>query len=47
MKIFRKNVGNYVADSNIIINPQIPLEEQNIDEKTYLVLDRIISKINY
>lgn len=34
--------NNFEYDENITINPDIPLEEQNIDDKTYEMLDKIL-----
>ncbi len=36
---------NMEEDKNIIVNPDIPLENQDIDEKTYDFLEKIIKKI--
>lgn len=36
---------NMEVDTNIKINPDIPLEKQDIDEKTYDFLDKIIKQI--
>ena len=36
---------NYEYDENIKINPNLPLEEQDIDEKTYEMLDEIVKSI--
>lgn len=35
---------NFEYDENITINPDIPLERQNIDDKTYELLDKIINQ---
>lgn len=35
---------NYEYDENIIINPDVPLDEQEIDDKTYEFLDKIINE---
>ena len=35
---------NFEYDENITINPDIPLENQNIDDKTYDLLDKIINQ---
>lgn len=35
---------NFEYDENITINPNIPLENQNIDDKAYEMLDEIINK---
>lgn len=37
--------NNLEYDENIIIDPTIPLQEQDIDDKTYEMLDRIIKKV--
>ena len=37
--------NNLEYDENIIIDPTIPLQEQDIDNKTYEMLDRIIKKV--
>lgn len=37
--------NNYEYDENIKINPDIPLEEQNIDEQTYRMLEKIIKRV--
>ena len=36
---------NFEYDENISINNNIPLENQNIDEKTFEILDKIVKKI--
>lgn len=36
---------NFEYDENITINPDIPLERQNIDDKTYELLERIINQV--
>ena len=38
--------SNYEYDENITINPDIPLEQQQIDEKTYVILDEMLSRID-
>lgn len=38
--------NNFEIDKNIKINPEIPLESQNIDDKTYEILEKIIKKID-
>ena len=35
---------NFEYDENFMINPNIPLEQQKIDDKTYEILDQIINK---
>lgn len=35
---------NFEYDENVKINPDIPLEKQNIDDKTYEFLDKIINQ---
>ena len=37
--------GNMEVDETIIVEPNIELDKQNIDEKTYDMLDKIIKKI--
>lgn len=37
---------NFEYDENISINPNIPLEEQKIDDKAQVVLKKIIKKVN-
>ena len=36
---------NFEYDQNITINPDIPLEKQNIDNYTYEILDKITKKV--
>lgn len=36
---------NMEEDKNIVINPDIPLENQDIDEKTYDLLEKIVKQI--
>lgn len=36
--------NNYEYDENFTINPNIPLEEQHIDDKAYEMLDKIIKE---
>jgi len=36
--------NNFEYDENIIINPNIPLENQKIDDKAYDILERIMKK---
>lgn len=38
---------NFEYDENIVINNSIPLDKQNIDDKTYDLLDKILKKIHY
>ena len=38
---------NMEEDKNIEINPEIPLENQDIDEKTYVFLNKIVKQIEY
>ena len=35
---------NFEYDENITINPDIPLENQKIDDQTYKILDKIIKQ---
>lgn len=37
--------NNFRYDENITIDPNIPLEEQNIDNKAYEILDTIIKEV--
>ena len=37
--------NNFEYDENILVDPSIPLERQNIDEKAYEILEKIIKKI--
>ena len=37
--------NNFEYDANITINPEVPLEEQNIDDKTYEMLDKIVKSV--
>ena len=37
--------NNFKYDKNITIDPNIPLEEQNIDDKAYEILDSIIKEV--
>lgn len=37
---------NFEYDKNIAIDPNIPLEEQNIDNKTYEFLDKVLKEID-
>lgn len=36
---------NFEYDENIVINPNIPLEQQKIDDKTYEFLDKVLKDI--
>ena len=36
--------NNFEYDENIVINPNIPLENQKIDDEAYEILERIIKK---
>ena len=36
---------NFVYDENITINPSIPLEKQDIDDKSYRLLEKIIAQV--
>lgn len=44
-EIIEEIENNLEYDENIIIDPTIPLQEQDIDDKTYEMLDRIIKKV--
>lgn len=46
-EIIKYIYDNMEEDRNIVVNPDIPLEEQDIDEKTYDFLDKVIKKIEY
>ena len=46
-EIIKYIYDNMEEDKNIVVNPDIPLEEQDIDEKTYDFLDKVIKKIEY
>ena len=37
---------NMEYDENIKVNPEIPLEEQNIDDKTYDILEEMLNRID-
>ncbi len=37
---------NFEFDSNIVIDPSIPLEKQNIDDSTYNFLEKILKQID-
>lgn len=37
---------NMEYDENVTINPELPLEEQDIDDKTYDILERMLNKID-
>ncbi|MBO4293050.1 MAG: hypothetical protein J5881_01495 [Clostridia bacterium] len=38
---------NMEEDESIYVKPDVPLEKQDIDEKTYDILDKIIKQIEY
>lgn len=38
---------NFKYNESITINPDIPLEEQNLDEKTIDILDNLVTNIDY
>lgn len=44
-EIIEEIENNLEYDENIIIDPSIPLQEQDIDDKTYEMLDKIIKKV--
>lgn len=46
-EIIKYIYDNMEEDKNIVVNPDIPLEKQDIDEKTYDFLDNVIKKIEY
>ena len=37
--------NNYKYDENIVIDPEIPLENQEIDDKTYEFLDKVLKNL--